>query len=149
MIESLSITMPSLLAAATGGAGTDAEGGVGSAIQLTAVGMLVVFTALTLLMLVVTLIARDWSSSKPKAAPLAAAAPSVAEAQAEPVEAPAEIEEGISPETLVVITAAVAAQLGQGFKLQAVRRFIQPTDGWRQHGRRSLVTGRRPSQYHN
>ncbi|SHK67820.1 glutaconyl-CoA decarboxylase [Selenomonas ruminantium] len=101
------------------------------------INMTVVFLVLIALGVVINLI-HYIDPTKPKAAPQEEAAPAVAEpvADPEPVVAAAPVEEGISPEVVAVIAAAVASM---GYGAGSVRA-IRPLErnNWKNSGRNAL-----------
>lgn len=139
-------------------AADDADfGGVGGAVVLTLVGMLVVFVSLTVLMGLVTAIKVDWARKFKPADEPSVPSPVETDEQATPdvvvkgvtaVNQPESNNDEITPELLAVITAAAVTAV-KSMRPRKVKRYLGTNDAWQQQGRRSLVTGRRPVRYHN
>ncbi len=104
-------------------------------LQIMATGMAVVFSALILIWVLLQVVNRAGAEKKetpvekPKPQDKAKSVPT-------PPKAP-DIQEGIEPETLAVITATVAAVVGRRpFRLKQVRMTSQtPSNRWAEYGR--------------
>lgn len=105
------------------------------------INMTVVFLVLTVLGLVINLI-HIIDPTKPKQEKQEEAAPAPAEAAAAPVESvpaaeTAGAEEGISPEVVAVIAAAIASY---GYGIEQVRAIRPlPRDAWKNSGRAQMA----------
>lgn len=92
---------------------------IGDILFQAALGFLFVFAGITVLILIFTLLGKVMgTANKKKKTPQK-------EPKAEETTLPQAVEEGISPETVAVITAAIAAYLGEGQKCDFVVRRIK------------------------
>lgn len=123
-----------------------------------AVGMLVVFVALGVLMGVIALLnklteqtpAETPAASKPTAR--AAPAPATAPAPPQPAEATADLPAAATPQTagfdphlIAVLTAAATAALQRPVAVRGVRfASNQPQNVWARQGRRAIMSSHRP-----
>jgi Na+-transporting methylmalonyl-CoA/oxaloacetate decarboxylase gamma subunit len=117
----------------------DAEADLASGVVLMAVGMLVVFVALVLILASIALIRRV--ADRPEGAPAVAPAPEAKTSA--PAEAPAE-DEAITPELLAVLTAAAVAATGTRVRVRRVALVGDRSDAWLAGGRASLMGSHKP-----
>ena len=109
-------------------------------ITLMVVGMGVVFSSLVLLLIVIKTL-NTGLAEKPKAV-VASTTPAPAPAS----EPAAKTTDGIEPEVLAVISAAVAAVVGGSHRIRRVDVLTGQHTGsnWARHGRRAIMTSHRP-----
>ena len=108
------------------------------------IGILVVFCGLVLLIGCIKLITLFSVTRKPRRAAAPASAPPAVDAVSPALSAPAApVAEGIAPETVAAITAAIAAvwQGDTGFVVRRVRR-VHNAAAWNLAGREDQVYGR-------
>ncbi|MBI1292798.1 hypothetical protein GC173_16405 [bacterium] len=110
----------------------------GASLQLSVVGMLVVFSALALIQIMLVLLERA-TRQAPAPEPVVA---SVVASPAPPPAAP--ITDGIAPEIIAVISAAVVAAVGTGARITRIRLAGKEAESmWSDLGRRDQHTSHR------
>ena len=108
-------------------------------LSVAAIGMLVVFSGLVLLIVCITVITKiSTIGAKKKEAPKAVSTTPVPAAQPAPI-----VQEGISPEVVAAITAAIAAvwQSDAGFRVRHIKR-VNNAAAWNRAGREDQVYSR-------